>query len=246
MSGELEKFYAEKKQRIKEQGQNTELKKAGLEFMRQSIKSGYSYNYSWLGRPIIQYPEDLLAMQEIIWKVKPKLIVETGVAHGGTSIFYASMLELIGDDGLVLAIDIDIRAHNRPLIEGHPQAGRLRLMEASSLDGRAVDEAKTMAAKGGPVMVVLDSNHSHEHVLEELRLYSPLVTKDSYLVVFDGVVELVPELWQPADRPWGVGNNPLTATRAFLAEHPEFAVDWEIENKLIITTAPEGYLKRIA
>ena len=244
MSRELEKFYQEKKQRIKAQGSNEELKRAGLEFMRQATKSGYSYNYTWLGRPIIQHPEDIAAMQEIIWQVKPRLIIETGVAHGGTAVFYASMLELIGGPGLVLAIDIEIRSHNRPLIENHPLAKRIRLLESSSVAPEALEAAQSLAEEGGPVMVVLDSNHSHAHVLEEMRLYSPLVTTGSYMVVFDGVVELIPELWE-IDRPWGQGNNALTAARAFLAENKDFEVDWEIENKLIISTAPEGYLKKI-
>ena len=243
MNEALKHFYREKEERLLAQGENEALKTAADAFLSESLKSGYSYNYSWLGRPVIQYPEDLLALQEIIWRVRPRLIVETGVAHGGSIIFHASMLELLGGDGLVLGIDIEIRAHNRPLIEEHPLARRLRLLEADSLSPGAVEQARDLAARGGPVMVVLDSCHSQAHVLEELRLYSPLVTPGSYLVVYDGVVEKHPEGVAPG-RPWGPGDNPLTATRLFLAGHPEFEVDQDYENKLLITAAPEGYLRR--
>jgi cephalosporin hydroxylase len=244
MHEELVKFYREKKERIDLQGSNEELKQEGMGFLRESLKSLYSYNFSWLGRPVIQYPQDLLALQEIIWDIKPRLIVETGIAHGGTTIFFASMLELLGGDGLVFSIDIDIRAHNLPLIKGHPMAKRVILQESSSLDPKTVEEATSLAATGGPVMVVLDSNHTHQHVLSELNLYSGLVTPGSYLVVYDGVVEQFPELFQDNSRPWGPGDNPLTATREFLKENPDFHIDWDIINKLVITAAPEGYLKR--
>lgn len=244
MNDPLKQFAAEKQARLEAQGLNRPLKRAADEFLRESLKVQYSYNFSWLGRPVIQYPEDLMALQEIIWQVRPRLIVETGVAHGGSAIFQASMLELLGGDGEVLAIDIDIRAHNRPLIESHPLARRLRLLEADSLSDQAVDLARELAGSGGPVMVVLDSCHSQAHVLEELRLYAPLVTLGSYLVVYDGVVEKFPEEAVFPGRPWGRGDNPLTATRLFLGEHPEFEVDWDIENKLLISAAPEGYLKR--
>jgi len=244
MDETLARFYQEKAERIAGNGRNRKLQEAARGFMGEAIKAQYSYNFSWLGRPVIQHPEDLVAMQEIIWQVRPRLIVETGVAHGGSAIFHASLLELLGGDGLVLAIDIEIRPHNRPLIENHPLAGRLRLMETSSLDEAAVAEARALAARGGPVLVVLDSNHSHAHVLAEMRLYSELVTPGSYMVVFDGVVEKFPELH--THRPWGPGDNPLTAIRAFLAENTAFEVDWEIENKLLISTATEGYLKRRA
>lgn len=242
---ELVKFYREKEARIAAQGQDAPLKKAAAEFTRLSLKSGYSYNFSWLGRPIIQYPQDIVALQEVIWDVKPRLIIETGVAHGGSAIFHASILELIGEPGKVLAIDIDIRAHNRPLIEGHPMAERLELVESSSTEEPTVSRARALAAEAqGPVMVILDSCHSHAHVLEELELYAPLVTPGSYLVVFDGLVENFPEESVAPGRPWGQGDNPLTATRQFLKSHPEFAIDYDIENKLLITAAPEGWLRR--
>ncbi|MDR1922381.1 MAG: cephalosporin hydroxylase family protein [Candidatus Adiutrix sp.] len=245
MNQVLKQFYMDKARRLEDQGANVTLRAAADGFLRESLKSGYSYNFSWLGRPVIQYPEDLAALQEIIWKIKPALIVETGVAHGGSAVFFASMLELLGGGGRVLAVDVEIRPHNRPLIENHPLAGRIALMEADSLSPAAVGEAGRLArAAGGPVMVVLDSNHTHDHVLAELRLYGPLVTRGSYLVVYDGVVEKFPAEAAAAGRPWGAGNNPLTAVRAFLAENADFEVDLEYERKLLISAAPEGYLRR--
>ena len=247
MSEVLKRFYREKAARLEAQGSDAPLKAAADEFMRRSLKSGYSYNFSWLGRPVIQYPEDLMALQEIIWKIKPGLIIETGVAHGGSAVFFASMLEMLGQNGRVLAIDLEIRPHNRPLIEEHPLARRITLLESDSLSPAAVAEARQMAEKAdGPVMLVLDSNHTHQHVLAELRLYSPLVSHGSYLVVYDGIVEKFPAEAVAPGRPWGPGNNPLSATRAFLAENRDFEVDMEYENKLLISAAPEGYLRRRA
>ncbi|MDR1872598.1 MAG: cephalosporin hydroxylase family protein [Deltaproteobacteria bacterium] len=244
MSEELDRFYREKAARIKDLGVNQPFREASRGFLKESLKVDYSYNFSWLGRPIIQYPQDIVALQEIIWATKPKLIVETGVAHGGTSVFLASMLELLGGEGMVLSLDIEIRAHNRPLIENHPLAKRIKLLEGDSIGPEAIAEAQSLAERYGPTMVMLDSSHTHDHVLAELRLYSKLVTKGCYLVVFDGVVEQFPELYSNNARPWGPGNNPLTATRAFLAENDDFIIDWDLLNKLAITAAPEGYLIR--
>ncbi len=241
----LELFGLEKQERLIHQGRDPELQGAARDFLRASLKSGYSYNFTWLGRPIIQYPQDLVALQEIIWSRRPRLIIETGIAHGGSVIFSASMLELAGiPDGLVLGLDIDIRAHNRPLIENHPLARRLRLWEGDSRSPEAARLARELAGRGGPVMVILDSNHTHEHVLAEMRLYGPLVTPGGYMVVFDGLIEDFPEAVAP-NRSWGPGDNPLTAVRAFLAETPDFQVDREIEAKLQITAAPSGYLRRV-
>lgn len=205
----------------------------------------YSYQFTWLGRPIIQYPQDLVAMQEIIWQVRPQLIVETGIAHGGSLVFYASMLQLLGGEGRVLGIDIDIRTHNRQAIESHPLAGRIEMIEGSSIDPAIVRRVHERAAAHGPVLVVLDSNHTHQHVLAELAAYSPLVTEGSYVVVFDTVVEDMPAGSFP-DRPWDKGNNPKTAVREFLAANPRFAIDRDIETRLQITVAPDGYLKCLA
>lgn len=208
----------------------------------ESCRHKYSYNFSWMGRPIIQFPQDIIAMQEIIWQVKPDLIVETGIAHGGSLIFYASMLELIGEGGQILGIDVDIRQHNRVEIEKHPMFKRITMIEGSSIDEEIAKQVFDFAKGNSRVLVVLDSNHTHDHVLKELELYSPLVTKDSYLVVFDTVVEDMPEDFFP-DRPWGKGNNPKTAVWEFLKTNKRFEIDKDIEAKLLITVAPDGYLK---
>jgi cephalosporin hydroxylase len=205
-------------------------------------KHKYTYQFSWLGRPIIQLAQDMLAVQELIWETKPDLIVETGIAHGGSLIYYASLLELIGGEGGVLGIDIDIREHNRVEIVKHPMFKRISMLEGSSTDDIIVREVYKIAGYKQRVMVVLDSNHTHEHVLKELQLYSPLVTKDCYLVVFDTLIEDMPEDSFP-DRPWGRGNNPKTAVWEFLKTNDRFKIDKEIEGKLVITTAPDGYLK---
>jgi len=202
----------------------------------------YSYHFTWLGRPIIQFPQDIVALQEIIWRVKPRAIVETGIARGGSLIFYASMLELLGGDGFVVGVDIDIRPHNRAEIESHPMMKRIRLIEGSSIDDGVVGQVREMIDGLSPILVVLDSNHTNEHVLAELRHYSPMVTAGSYLVVFDTVIELLPPDFFP-ERSWGRGDNPMTAVRTFLRETDRFEIDRAIQDKLLITVAPEGYLK---
>jgi cephalosporin hydroxylase len=181
-------------------------------------------------------------VQELIWEVRPDLIIETGIARGGSLVFSASILELAGGDGLVLGVDIDIREHNRVEIERHPMAKRIRMIQGSSVDEGVFREVARHAEGRQRVMVMLDSNHTHEHALRELELYSPLVTKGSYLVVFDTVVEEMPDDLY-ADRPWGRGDNPLTAVREFLAQNDRFEVAREIEAKLLITVAPGGYLR---
>jgi cephalosporin hydroxylase len=221
-----------------------EMAQLSQRFFLKSCEYRYSYNFTWLGRPIIQYPQDLVAMQEIIWSVRPDLIVETGIAHGGSLIFYASILELIGGEGRVLGIDIDIREHNRTEIESHPMFRRITMLEGSSTDTQTIERVRSFADGAQRVLVVLDSNHTHDHVLRELELYSPLVTRGSYLVVFDSVVEDMPEDAFP-DRPWSKGNNPKTAVWEFLKRNDRFEIDKEIEGKLLLTVAPDGYLKCI-
>lgn len=240
----IKQFQTERADRIAQNSQDDALQGAARQFLSQSLRVKYSYNFSWMGRPVIQYPQDLAALQEIIWQVKPDLIVETGIAHGGSLIFSASMLELLGGAGKVLGIDVDIRAHNRAEIEKHPMSKRIEMIEGSSIDEQVVRQVRELAGQHERVMVCLDSNHNGDHVLEELRLYSPLVSPGSYLVVFDGVIEEMPE-HVSEDRPWGPGNNPLTAIRQFLTAHADFEVDREIESKLLVTAAPSGYLKRI-
>ena len=240
----IQKFNLERKKRIQNNANNQILQEASQLFCYETIKSKYSYNFTWLGRPIIQYPQDIFAMQEIIWKVKPDIIIETGIAHGGSLIFYASLLELIGEEGLVIGIDIDIREHNRLEIEKNPMFKRIKMIEGSSTDEIIVEQVKKIAASKKKIMVALDSLHTHEHVFKELVFYSPLVTKDSYLVVFDTIIEDVPEDFFP-DHPWGKGNNPKTAVREFLKINDRFVVDKEIENKLVLTVSPNGYLRKI-
>jgi cephalosporin hydroxylase len=195
-----------------------------------------------MGRPIIQLPQDMMAMQELIWQIKPDLIIECGIAHGGSIIYYASLLELQGH-GEVLGIDLDIRPHNREAIESHPMSKRISMIEGSSIDP-AIAEQVHAAAKGKKVILVLDSNHTHDHVLEELRLYAPLVSVGSYCVVMDTVVEDMPADFFP-DRPWGPGDNPKTAVWKYLEENGDFEIDRQLQNKLLITVAPDGYLRRV-
>jgi cephalosporin hydroxylase len=223
---------------------NPALVEAARRFMDHSFSHRYSYNFSWLGRPIIQYPQDILATQELIWKVKPDLIVETGIAHGGSLIFSASMLQLIGGDGLVVGIDVDIRPHNRVEIEAHPLAQRITMIQGSSIDPGVVEQVKRLVAGRQRVMVFLDSNHTHDHVLQELELYAPLVTTGSYLIVFDTVVEDLPAEMH-SNRPWGPGNNPKTAVHQFLKTTDRFRIDREIQEKLLITVCPDGFLECI-
>jgi cephalosporin hydroxylase len=244
MSNPIQLFQHERSERVTSNATNESLQKAASEFNTQSNIAQYSYNFSWMGRPIIQYPQDMIAMQEIIWELKPDLIIETGIAHGGSLIYYASILELIGK-GEVLGIDIDIRKHNREEIEKHPMFKRIKMIEGSSVSQETVDRVATVARSKETVLVSLDSNHTHEHVLQELDFYAPFVTKGSYIVVFDTIVEDMPNNYLPG-RPWAKGNNPKTAVWEFLKNHPEFQIDESIDNKLLISVAPQGYLKRIS
>lgn len=230
------------------------------QWVNRSAASKYTYNFRWLSRPIIQYPQDIVAMQELIWSVKPDLIIETGIAHGGSLVFSASMLALLDlSDAIesgqmldprnsrreVLGVDIDIRAHNRAAIEAHPMYSRIRMIEGSSTSPEVIEQVSAIAAKHERILVCLDSNHTHEHVLAELNAYAPLASKDSYCVVFDTIIEDMPKSMFP-DRPWGPGDNPKTAVHEYLKTHPEFEIDRSIHQKLVLTVAPDGYLKRIS
>lgn len=243
MSNPIQTFLDEKKQRIADNVNNKSLQEAAGVFNETSNKAQYSYNFSWMGRPIIQYPQDMIAMQEIIWELKPDLIIETGIAHGGSLIFYASLMELIGK-GEILGIDIDIREHNKKEIEAHPMFKRIKMIQGSSVDAALVEDVKKYAAGKQTVLVCLDSNHTHEHVLRELELYAPFVTTGSYIVVFDTIVEDLPDNYLPG-RAWSKGDNPKTAVHQFLKSNDHFAIDTAIDNKLLISVAPEGYLKKI-
>lgn len=239
----VQQFAEERMHRVDANGANPKLKQAAAAFNEESNRAQYSYNFSWMGRPIIQYPQDMIAMQEIIWQLKPDLIIETGIAHGGSLIFYASLLELIGK-GEVLGIDIDIRAHNRQEIEKHPMFKRISMLEGSSIDEELVAKVRGLAASKPTVLVLLDSNHTHDHVLAELKAYAPLVTKGSYLVVFDTIVEDLPNDYLPG-RAWSRGDNPKTSVYEFLKSTDSFIIDTAIDNKLLISVAPQGYLKRV-
>ena len=254
----MNNFEKEKKYRLANNSVDSGLRRAAAGFMRESIRAQYSYNFRVLGRPVIQYPQDIVAIQELIWEIKPDLIIETGIAHGGSLILSASMLALLDycdavENGelldpkatkrRVLGIDIDIRAHNRAAIEAHPMAHRIDMIQGSSIAPEVIAQVQAQAAGYERVVVILDSNHTHAHVLAELQAYAPLVSKGSYCVVFDTVIEDLPAGMYP-DRPWDVGNNPKTAVREYLTQNPNFEVDEDMEAKLLITVAPGGYLRR--
>ena len=237
-------FESERRGNLKKLSRDRKLKKAAANFMVDSIRARYSYNFDWLGRPIIQYPQDIIALQEIIWKVKPDLIIETGIARGGSLIFSASMLELIGGKGRVLGVDIDIRSHNKVEIKKHRMFKRITMIEGSSVDPEVVARVRDLTRGKKKILVYLDSSHSYAHVLRELQLYSPFVSRGSYIVVFDTIVEYLP-VGMVKDRPWGKGNNPAIAVQEFLKKHKNFVVDRDVDSKLLITAAPGGFLRRI-
>ncbi len=246
---EYEKFKRECAAEITQMGDDRELAAITRSWMDRANPAKYSYHFEWMGRPIIQYPQDILAVQEIIWSVKPDLIIETGIAHGGSLIFSASMLELNAisggpQDAQVLGIDIDIRSHNRTAIEAHPMARRITMIEGSSVAPEMISQVKKEAAGKRSVLVMLDSNHTHDHVAAELEAYANLVSIGSYCIVFDTVIEDLPD-GTFSNRPWGKGNNAKTAVWDFLKGHTEFEIDKSIQHKLLITVAPDGYLKRV-
>jgi cephalosporin hydroxylase len=237
------KFEEEKLENIVALTNDKKASETAMKFMLDTAKSKYTYNFTWLGRPIIQYPQDMIALQEIIWETQPDLIIETGIAHGGSLIFSASILELLGNNGEVLGIDIDIRPHNKTEIENHALSKRITMIEGSSIDPVTIEKVRKFAKGKGRVMVILDSNHTHNHVIAELQAYSTLVTKDNYL--FDTAVEDMPEDYDWGVRTWGKGNNPKTAVWEFLKSHNEFVIDKNIHGKILISVAPDGYLKRV-
>lgn len=238
----VEQFELEIEERIRTYPEIDDLVSAAQQFNLVSNREKYSYNFSWMGRPIIQYPQDMIAMQELIWRIKPDIIVETGIAHGGSLIYYASILELIGK-GRVIGVDIDIREHNRLEIEAHPMYKRITMYQGSSIDDNVVSKVKAIVKPTDVVIVLLDSNHTHEHVFQELLKYHEMVSVGSYLVVFDTIIENMPKGMY--DRPWDVGNNAMTAVFEFLKNNKNFEIDYQIDNKLLISVAPKGYLKRI-
>jgi len=269
-NAEIMEFLAECQDRVSTYP-NSELARAAHQFMVASTEPKYSYNFSWLGRPMIQYPQDIAAMQELIWQVKPDLIIETGIAHGGSLIMSASILSMLDycdavESGQsldpkvscrrVLGVDIDIRPHNREAIEAHPMAHKIDMIQGSSIAPGIIAQVHEIASNYERILVILDSNHTHEHVLAELEAYAPLTSNDSYCVVFDTLIEDMPEEAYP-DRLWGKGDNAKTAVWEYLRRLKDdgrsasddapllFEIDKAIENKLLITVAPDGYLKRI-
>ncbi len=238
----MSEFEARNRNMIQQMAADPALKELTRRWFEAASRSEYSYHFEWLGRPIIQFPQDVLAVQELIWKTRPQVVVETGVAHGGSLIFSASMLELLGGDGRVVGVDIDIRSHNRAAIEAHPMAKRIHLIQGSSIDPDVAALVVQQCQGAERVLVLLDSNHTHDHVLAEMQLYSHLVRRGGYLVVFDTIIEDMPNDFFP-DRAWGKGNNPKTAVHEFLRTSDRFRIDKDLEAKLLITVAPDGYLE---
>jgi cephalosporin hydroxylase len=254
-----EQFSRECDTEIKKLGADRKIQHLSSEWLNTVNNQKYSYHFRWLERPIIQYPQDIVAMQELIWEVKPDLIIETGIAHGGSLIFSASMLALLDiceaseakislnpteSSRKVLGVDIDIRSHNRSAIEAHPLYSRIQMIQGSSIEPKTIEQVHNVASQYSRILVCLDSNHTHDHVLAELTAYASLTSIGSYCVVFDTIIEDMPESMFP-DRPWGPGDNPKTAVHNFLKTHPEFEINKSIQHKLLITVAPDGYLKRI-
>ncbi len=252
------KFKAECIENFENQFSDFDYQELTKSWQLKSFQYKYMYNFEALGRPIIQYPQDMAAIQELIWEIKPDLIIETGIAHGGSLVLSASALALLDmvdaiesgstiDPAIsrrkVLGIDIDIREHNRSAIETHPLANRIQMIQGSSIDPGIIDVVKDIAGNHQCILVCLDSNHTHDHVLAELEAYAPLTSVGSYCIVYDTIVDDIPADTFP-NRPWGPGNNPKTATREYLKNHPEFEIDKSIQHKLLITSAPDGYLKR--
>jgi cephalosporin hydroxylase len=251
-------FRSEVCERVAAAADDVVLKNSAAGFMQAATSPQYSYNFSYLGRPIIQYPQDMVAIQELIWAVRPDLIIETGIAHGGSLIMSASMLatldycdavvagqplDVVASKRKVLGIDIDIREHNRVAIESHPMAHKIDMIQGSSIDTGVIAQVHDYAKGFERVLVFLDSNHTHAHVLAELEAFGSLVSPGSYCVVFDTIIEDLPAEMFP-DRPWGPGDNPKTAVWAYLESHPEFEIDAAIDNQLLISVAPSGYLRR--
>lgn len=215
----------------------------GLRFYRDTLADKYSYNFEWLGRPYIQMPQDMIAIQEILWRVQPDYVIETGIAHGGGLVFCASVLEAIGA-GVVIGIDVDIRKHNLEAIKKHRMKRRIALFEGSSTDMMLYSDIFQTIGRGKKVVVILDSDHSHDHVLKELNIYKDIVSVGSYLICLDTIIEFLPADAYP-DKGWKVGSNPWTAVQAFLKNNKNFKNDDDIERRLLITSAPGGWLRRL-
>lgn len=241
-----DEFEAQKRERCVALGRDERAFAGALDTVVDLDRHGYTYLWSWLGLPIIQMPADIVVTQEVIWTAKPDVIIETGVARGGSMIFLASMLQLLGR-GTVVGVDIDIRAHNRSAIEAHPLSHRVKLIEGPSTSPGVMAEVRAAIPDGANVMVILDSDHSRDHVLDELRTYAPLVTRGQYLVVADTVLgRMSPEQTPKArSKVWVKGDEPLAALDAYLAETDRFAVDEIVNGKLVLSSSPGGYLRAV-
>ncbi|PHQ34236.1 cephalosporin hydroxylase family protein [Rhodopirellula bahusiensis] len=243
-----EEFKSECDKEVQLQGKSQDLQDATKNWINEANAHKYSYHFEWLGRPIIQYPQDIVAVQELIWATQPELIIETGIAHGGSLILSASLLELNAacggsQDAKVVGVDIDIRDHNRQAIEDHPMSKRIEMIQGSSIAPEIVAQIAELASGKSRVLVFLDSNHTHDHVLAELKAYAPMTTVGSYCVVFDTIIEDLPEGMFP-DRPWGKGDNAKTAVHQYIGDNDNFSIDKTYNDKLLITVAPDGFLKR--
>jgi cephalosporin hydroxylase len=235
------KFFQEVDEEIALMKNNKELRENGHKYLIDILKWGYTYHFTWMGFPIIQIPQDIIAMQELIFKVKPDLIIETGIARGGSMIFYASMMELLGNGGKVLGIDIDIRAHNKARIESHSLYKNIDMFEGSSIEPKMVQKVKEYSRNFSTTLVALDSCHTYEHVFAELNAYSPLVTKGSYLVAFDTISKYIEKPY--TNQSYKPTIDPQSAVFEFLKCNDRFAIDQDIESKLLLTVCPSGYLK---
>ena len=242
MSRIMDEFEERNRQHIARMAADTQLHELSRRWLVQSLEHEYSYHFRWMGLPIIQYPQDIVAIQEIIWSVRPEVVIETGIARGGSLVFYASLLQLIGGTGAVIGVEVDLRPDNRRAIDAHPLRSRIQIIDGSSVSAEVAGRVREAVGQRRPVLVILDSNHTHDHVLRELELYSGLVTRGSYLIVLDTIVELLPEASR-ADRPWSRGNSPLSAVQEFLRSSDRFEVDHDLDAKLQLSMAPSGYLR---
>tara|TARA_R110002096_G_scaffold16898_2_gene57704 strand:+ start:34667 stop:35410 length:744 start_codon:yes stop_codon:yes gene_type:complete len=241
----IKTFFDEREADIAAMGADKELRQKSLDWMLHADKYKYTYNYTWMGRPIIKYPNDMIVQQEMMWELKPDLIIETGIAHGGSIIYTASMMEMMGIQGEVVGIDVDIRDHNRKAIEDHPMMKRITMYEGDSVAPDMVEKVRKHTEGKKCVMVILDSLHSHEHVYKELLAYAEMTTVGSYCVLPDTFIEFFPKGYYSDTRPWDVGDNPYTAMKQYLGETDLFETDHSRTNKAMITETIDGYLKRV-
>ena len=228
--------------RTKEDKNEDELSEAAEKWLKVASENRLSYEIDWLGMPIIQTPEDMILMQELLFRIKPDFVIETGVAHGGSLVYYASLLELLGK-GKVIGIDIDIREHNRKVIEAHPMFKRIELIEGDSTSEEIIGKVRYLVPPGSKVIVCLDSNHMKAHVSKELELYKQFVQPECYIVVFDTHTSRMADLGS-ADKNYS-NNGPMEALNEFLINNKDFVIDNEY-NKLYVSYSPNGYLRRVS